>query len=81
MNFLEGLSLGTVFRAVVDLLFAHEKGADLHARLRAEAESEYQRTQEQLYEGMDQQQDQMDKLSNNVQAMTIQSEEDNTQTT
>lgn len=80
MKFLEGLLLGAVIGAAVALLFAPEKGDDLRARLRAEAESEYNRMQEQMHKGITQLQAQMDKLSSDVQTMTSRSKEANTQT-
>ena len=78
MKFFEGLIVGAVFGAVVALLFAPERGEDLRARLRAEAETEYQRVQEQMHKGINQLQDQMDKLSSDVQTMTSRSKDKGT---
>lgn len=75
MKFLSGLLAGALIGAGVALLFAPEKGDDLRARLRTEAENEYHRMQEKMQNGMTQLQDQMDKLSSDVQSMTNRSKE------
>lgn len=67
MKVFVGFLAGALFGGVLGLLLAPSSGEDLRARLRAEAERDYQRAQEQLHKGMEQVQAQVDKLSSEVQ--------------
>ncbi len=70
MKYLIGFLTGALFGAAVALLLAPQSGEDLRNRLRAEAESQYQRVQEQTQKGMAQLHEQVDKLTSEVQAAT-----------
>jgi gas vesicle protein len=70
MKYLAGFVLGALAGAVAALLLAPASGEELRARIRAEAEKDYQLVQEQTQKGMAQMQAQMDKLSSEVQSMT-----------
>ena len=70
MKYLAGFVFGALAGAVAALLLAPASGEELRARIRAEAEKDYQLVQEQTQKGMAQMQAQMDKLSSEVQSMT-----------
>lgn len=75
MKYLAGFILGALAGAIAALLLAPASGEELRARIRAEAEKDYQLVQDRTQQGMEQLQAQMDKLSSQVQSMTSKAKE------
>ena len=72
-----GLSFlfGVAFGVAVGLLYAPSSGEDLRANIKTQADTQYARFQDEYQKGLQQVQSRMDKLSNDLQAVSNRSKE------
>lgn len=66
-----GLILGAVGGAAVALLYAPSSGKELRANIKTQADTQYAKLQEEWQKGMQEMHDRMDKISGDMQAITI----------
>ena len=72
-------ALGTLFGALIGgavaLLFAPSSGEELRANIKTQADTQYARLQDQYQKGMTELQTRVDKMSNDLQALSSRSKE------
>ena len=70
MKYAVSFLLGAVFGAAMALLFAPSSGEELRANIKAQADTQYTRLQDEWQKGMHDMQSRMDKMSNDLQAIS-----------
>jgi gas vesicle protein len=73
LSFVLGTLFGALIGAVVALLLAPSSGEELRGNIKAGADANYAKLQDQWQKGMQGMQAQMDKMSSDLQAMTSRS--------
>jgi gas vesicle protein len=73
LSFVLGTIFGALAGAVIALLFAPSSGEELRGNIKAGADANYAKLQDQWQKGMQGMQAQMDKMSSDLQAMTSRS--------
>ena len=71
ISFLSGVVVG----AAIALLLAPTSGEELRTNIKTQADAQYDRLQDEWQKGMSELQTQMDRLSNDLQAMRSRSKE------
>jgi len=74
-GFLIGVVFGAIIGSVVALLFAPSSGTELRANIKSKADTQYSRLQDGYQSGLQQVQNQVDKLSNDLHAVSNRSKE------
>ena len=70
MKYTLSFLVGTVFGAVIALLYAPFSGDELRKNIKNQAESEYAKLQDEWQKGMQELHTRMDKMSSDLQAMS-----------
>ena len=70
MKYVLSFGLGALFGAVVALLFAPSSGEELRANIKTQADTQYTKLQDEWQKGMNELQTRMDKMGNDLQAIT-----------
>jgi len=74
-GFLIGAVFGAIIGSVVALLFAPSSGTELRENIKTRTDTQYARLQDEYQKGLQQVQGRMDKLSNDLQAVSNRSKE------
>jgi gas vesicle protein len=75
MKYVIGFLLGAGIGAAVALLFAPFSGDELRTNIKTQANTQYARLQDEWQKGMQEMQTRMDKISNDLQAMSSKGKE------
>jgi gas vesicle protein len=75
MKYLLSFLLGAVVGAAVALLYAPSSGEELRTNIKTRADSQYAKLQDDWQKGMQEVQTRVDKMSNDLQAMTSKGKE------
>lgn len=75
LTFVLGTLFGALIGAGVALLYAPSTGEELRANIKAQADTQYARLQDEYQKGLQQVQSRMDKMSSDLQAMTSRSKD------
>jgi gas vesicle protein len=75
MKYLLSFLLGAVVGAAVALLYAPSSGEELRTNIKTRADSQYAKLQDDWQKGMQDVQTRVDKMSNDLQAMTSKGKE------
>ena len=75
ISFALGALFGALIGASVALLFAPSSGEELRANIKAQADTQYARLQDDYQKGLEQVQSRIDKLNSELQSMASRSKE------
>jgi len=75
LTFALGTLFGALIGGVVALLFAPSSGEDLRANIKTQVDTQATRLQDQYQKGMTELQTRVDKMSNDLQALSSRSKE------